>query len=281
MRTPFVAGMFYPKRKEQLEEMLLGFLESVKSEKNSVIGAVSPHAGYIYCGKTAAHVYSSIKKNFETVVVIGPNHTGLGVGVATSSEQWKTPLGSIKPDISFIKEITKDSIITDDPPSHSREHSIEAQLPWIQYVFGDVKLVPISINPIYFDIKTSREIGEKISKTANKLNRKILIIASSDFTHHGPMYGYSPFGNDKDAVEKIKKMDMEVIDSIIKLEASNIIKTCNDKKLTICGYGPIASMVLCSKNLKAKQGQLLNYSTSFDVSGDTRAVVGYAGIIIR
>lgn len=280
IRNPLVAGMFYPERKEELEKILLGFFESVKSDKKDVKGIVAPHAGYVYCGKTAASVYSSLKKNFETVVVIGPNHSGLGVGVATSLDEWKTPLGLLKPDKDFIKEIIKDSIILEDPGSHRREHSIEVQLPWLQYVFGDIKLVPISINPIYFDIKTCKEIGERLFLASKKLGRKVLLVASTDFTHYGSMYGYTPFKEGKDTIEKIKEMDMEVIHLINKLDAENVIKTCREKRLTICGYGCVASLIFAAKDLGAKRGKLVDYSTSFDISRDTGAVVGYAGIEI-
>ena len=260
--------------------MLLGFLESIKIEKKDVIGIVSPHAGYIYCGKTAASVYSSIKRGFETAVVIGPNHSGLGVGVATSLDDWETPLGLVKPDIDFIEEITKDSIIMEDRNSHLREHSIETQLPWLQYIFGDFKFVPITMNPIYFDAKTCKEIGKKIFEASKKLNKKILIIASSDFTHYGSMYGYTPFANQKDVVERVKEMDMQVIRLINKMEPKKVLEICDEKRLTICGYGCIDSMIFAAKKMGATGGKLIKYSTSFDISKDISAIVGYAGIQI-
>ena len=279
IRDPVVAGAFYPYNAEELKKTIKNFLEKTKQERRNTIGIVTPHAGYVYCGKTMAAVYNSISHGFETVVLLGPNHSGSGVGVATSLEIWKTPLGSLEPDEDFVKEISRDSIISEDPKSHWKEHSIEVQLPWLQYRFKDLKIVPISINPIYFDLDTCKEIGTKISEVTTYLRRKVLIIASSDFPHYGSMYGYEPFrGNNEEILKKIKEMDMEVINHILKIKPVNVIKTCDEKRLTICGYGGIASMLFAARDLGAKKAELIDYSTSFEVSQNTGAIVGYAGI---
>lgn len=279
-RNPAVAGQFYPDDIEGLREMIKKFLEKTKPERRSTIGIVAPHAGYVYCGKTAAAVYNSVAHGFDTVVLLGPNHSGSGE-VTTSLEAWKTPLGLVKPDEDFVKEISKDSIILEDPKSHLAEHSIEVQLPWLQYRFEDFKIVPMSINPIYFDVDTCKEIGTKIAETATYLRRKILMVASSDFTHYGQMYGYVPFkGDEKKILERIKETDMEVIDHILKLKPVDVVKTCEEKRLTICGYGAIASMLFAARELEAKKAELIDYSTSFEVSRNTEAIVGYAGINI-
>jgi len=279
-RNPAVAGEFYPYDADELKTMIKNFLEKSKVERRNTIGIVAPHAGYFYCGKTAAAVYNSVSHGFDTVVIIGPNHGGAGE-VTTSLDVWKTPLGSINPDRDFVKGISKDSIIIEDSKSHMSEHSIEVQLPWLQYRFEEFKIVPISINPVYFDLDTCKEIGTRISETATYLRRKILIVASSDFTHYGPMYNYEPFkGNDKEVLDKIKETDMQVINHIINLKPVDVIETCEEKKLTICGYGAIASMLFAAKDLNAKKGELIDYSTSFDKSKSMDAVVGYAGISI-
>jgi len=281
VREPAVAGSFYPEDPEELRQKIKNFLENLEPKRRKCLGAVAPHAGYEFCGKTAASVYNDISTGFETAVIIGPNHSGSGVGIATSLETWKTPLGNVETDEEFAKEITKDSVIVEDPKSHWREHSIEVQLPWLQYRFKEFKIVPISINPIYFDVKTCREIGEKIAEVAKGLRRKVLIIASSDFTHYGAAYGYEPFeGSANEILKKIKETDMQVIKLITSLKPSETIRTCDENRLTICGYGGIATMLFTVKTLGAKQGELIDYSTSFEVSRNMDAVVGYAGIII-
>jgi AmmeMemoRadiSam system protein B len=276
-RSPAVAGQFYPDDVNELKDMIKKFLEKTNPERRNTLGVVVPHAGYIYCGKTAAAVYNSVAHGFDTVVLLGPSHSGSGE-VATSLETWKTPLGLVKPDEDFVKEVSKDSIILEDPKSHWSEHSIEVQLPWLQYRFEDFKIVPISINPVYFDVDTCKKIGTKIAETATYLRRKVLIVASSDFTHYGSMYGYQPFKEDKKVVDRIREVDKEVIDHILKLKPVDVIKTCEEKRLTICGYGAIAAMLFAARELEAKKAELIDYSTSFEVSRNTEAIVGYAGI---
>jgi len=277
-RNPVVAGAFYPSDVNQLKEMIKKFLEKTKAERRNTLGIIAPHAGYVYCGKTAAAVYNSVASGFDTVVLLGPNHSGRGE-VTTSLDIWKTPLGSLEPDENFVREITKDSVILEDSQSHREEHSIEVQLPWLQYRFEDFKIVPISINSIYFDLDTCKSIGTKIAEVATYLRRRVLMIASSDFTHYGTAYGYVPFtGNWKKIIEKIKETDMEVINHILNLKPVDVIKTCEEKNLTICGYGAIAAMLFAARDMRAKNAKLIDYSTSFDISKNTDAVVGYAGI---
>jgi len=277
-RNPVVAGAFYPSDANQLKEMIKKFLEKTKAERRNSLGIVAPHAGYVYCGKTAAAVYNSVASGFDTVVLLGPNHSGRGE-VTTSLDIWKTPLGSLEPDEDFVREITKDSVILEDSQSHREEHSIEVQLPWLQYRFEDFKIVPISINSIYFDLDTCKNIGTKIAEVATYLRRRVLMIASSDFTHYGTAYGYVPFaGGWKKIIEKVKETDMEVINHILNLKPVDVIKTCEEKKLTICGYGAIAAMLFAARDMRAKNADLIDYSTSFEVSKNTDAVVGYAGI---
>lgn len=281
VRDPVVAGSFYPEDPEELRQILKNFLENLEPKRRKCIGIVVPHAGYEFCGKTSASVYNDVSTGFDTAIILGPNHSGLGVGVATSMERWRTPLGDIEIDEEFVKYLTKDSVIIEDPKSHWREHSIEVQLPWLQYRFKEFKIVPITINPIYFDVKTCREIGEKIAEVTKGLRRKILIVASSDFTHYGSMYGYEPFdGSANEIIKKINEMDSEVIKLITGLKPSEVIEVCDEKRLTICGYGGIAAMLFAAKILGATKGELIDYSTSFEVSKNTDAIVGYAGIAI-
>ena len=278
MREPVFAGAFYPYDPEELRKTIKGFLGN-GANKRDVIGAVAPHAGYAYCGKTAASVYGAIAGGFETAVVLGPNHSGTGSGIAVSSDSWKTPLGTVKSDKEFAKELVRDSIIAEDETAHSREHSIEVQLPWLQFLFRDFRIVPISVSPAYFDIDSCKEIGDKITEAADRLKRKILIIASSDFTHYGHSYGYLPFVGG-DVAGKIKELDMKTIGLVEKLDAEKVIRASYEKGLTICGYGAIASMLFAAKKLGAKKGKLMDYSTSFDISKNLDAIVGYAGLII-
>lgn len=281
IRNPAVAGAFYPFDSSELKSTIENFLNQANISEKNVVGIVVPHAGYVYCGRTAAFAYKSIKKNFDTVIVLGPNHFGLGLGISTYSGMWKTPLGNINTDDEFINELIKNKIIIVDNKAHLREHSIEVQLPWLQHRFKDFRFIPISINPIYFDIENSKKIGEAIADTIKKLKRKTLIVASSDFTHYGSAYNNIPFrGTTSQILKRIKEMDMEAVDCITKIMPERFLELCDEKRLSICGYGAIGSMLFAAKILGAKKGELMNYTTSFDHTKDTSAIVAYSGICI-
>ncbi|MFH0929344.1 MAG: AmmeMemoRadiSam system protein B [Candidatus Aenigmatarchaeota archaeon] len=280
-RKAAVAGAFYPHNPDELRNMIKNFLERVNVKNGEVIGLLAPHAGYAYCGKTFASIYRTVANKFDTAVILGSNHSGIGAGVATCTGSWKTPLGLVDSDNDFVNELVKDSVIVDDRVPHATEHSIEVQLPWLQYLFRNFKLAPILINHSYFNTKTSEEVGSKIAQAAKKLGRKVLVIASSDLTHYGIVYGHVPFrGEPKEVIKRIKATDMDVIDSIERLDHKQVIKTCEKDRLTVCGYGAIASMIFAAKELGAIKGELVDYSTSFEVSGSLDAVVGYAGVAI-
>jgi len=280
-RNPAMAGIFYPEDSEVLKRMIEKYLNHARIKKRNIIGLITPHAGYIYCGQTAAFCYKIIEKNFDTVVIIGPNHRGIGLGIATTTAFWETPLGTLQPDMEFVSELTKNSVIYEDYRSHLREHSIEVQLPWLQHLFGKVNIVPICINPIYFEIKTSKAVGDKIVEVSKKLNRKTLLIASSDFSHYGDLYNNKPFtGTPKQILQKIKKSDMEVIGFIKKLLPEKVIDICDTKRLSVCGYGSIATMLYAAKALGAKKAELLDYSTSYGFSKDIEALLSFCGIAI-
>ncbi len=280
-RSPAMAGIFYPENSESLRGSIEKHFKRARIRKMNVIGLVTPHAGYNYCGDTAAFCYKCIANKFDTFVIIGPNHRGIGTGITTMSGFWETPLGTLQTDYDFVSELAKDSSIVDDYRPHLREHSVEVQLPWIQYRFGNVKFVPIIINPIYFDKQTSQALGEKIVEVSKRLNRKILVIASSDFTHYGDLYNNKPFtGTPKQVLSRIKKNDMGVVRSIEKLLPAKVIDICDRKRLSLCGYGAIATMLFAAKSLGAKRGELLDYSTSYETSKDIEAFVSYCGIAI-
>jgi hypothetical protein len=264
MRTPAVSGQFYPRGKNDLRTEISRCFANITSKKRDVLGAVVPHAGYMYSGNTAAHVYSALPEA-DTYVLVGPNHTGHGSPVSVSSETWSTPFGEVNSDLDFIKALPKHIIDTDES-AHRYEHSIEVQLPFLQHRFSDFRIVPICMG--MQDEETALEVGGEISEAVLKVNRKVVIIASSDFSHYKP---------DKVARED----DAYFIDPILALDTGEFYSRLYERAASVCGYGPIAAMLSASKNLGAKHGSLLKYSTSGDTTGDLSAVVGYAGIIIE
>jgi AmmeMemoRadiSam system protein B len=264
MRAPAVSGQFYPRNKNDLNREISRCFEGIPRSEKPVIGAVVPHAGYIYSGNTAAYVYSLLPRA-DTFVLLGPNHTGYGSPVSVSSEKWSTPSGEIGSDIEFIKALPK-RIIDTDETAHKYEHSIEVQLPFLQHMFSDFRIVPICMG--MQDEETAIEVGMELAEAVRKVNKKVVIIASSDFSH---------YKKDKVARED----DAYFINSILEMDIPGFYRKLYERNASVCGYGPIAAMLTASKALGAKKGTLLKYSTSGDTTGDFDAVVGYAGIVVE
>jgi AmmeMemoRadiSam system protein B len=236
----------------------------VPSGEKPVLGAVVPHAGYIYSGNTAAYVYSVLPRA-DTFVLLGPNHTGQGSPISVSSENWSTPLGEVGSDLEFIKVLPK-RIIDVDENAHKYEHSIEVQLPFLQHRFSDFKIVSICMG--LQDEEIALDVGMEIAEAVRKVNKKVVIIASSDFSH---------YKRDKVARED----DAYFINSILAMDIPGFYRKLYEREASVCGYGPISAMLTATKVLGAKKASLLKYSTSGDVSGDFDAVVGYAGIVVE
>lgn len=272
MRAPAALG-FYPADKNELSDTIKKMLSKAKESKGKILGAIVPHAGYVYSGQTAAYVYRNLQ-SFDTIVILGPNHSGVGEDFALSLEDWETPLGEIKNDVDFGRKLLNNcKMIKVDELAHMYEHSIEVQLPFLQSVMKDFKIVPICISSRLASLENCEILGESITRTATLNKKNILIIASSDMTHFGESYGFAPVS--KDQVEWIKKTDKEVIDAILKFDAENAFKLAT--KTTVCGYAPIITLLYALKG-KAKSAKLLNYSTSCDISKSTDMIVGYAAI---
>lgn len=273
-RRPVVAGTFYAgtsqRLKEQIErcyrhELGPGSLPQVNDKgPREIVALVVPHAGYTYSGPVAAHAYKELANDgiFDTAVIVGPNHTGYGAEVSVWTKGgWETPLGEVKINEGFADNLLG-GVIEADETAHLYEHSIEVQLPWLQHLYGEVNIVPITM--LAQDIKTARQVGKAVSGVGGN----IVIIASSDFTHYEPH---------SIASEK----DKSVIEAITNLDEEQLYKRCESLNSTTCGYGAIAAAIVAAKEMKAKQATLLKYATSGDTSGDFSRVVGYGSIVIR
>ena len=274
IRKPAVAGMFYAGTAKELEQQIEwcykhelgpGAIPRVNSKGLREIAAiVVPHAGYYYSGPVAAHAYKELADDgiFDTAVILGPNHTGYGYPVSLwAGVGWNTPLGELEINKELAQRLLGE-VIKADETAHTHEHSIEVQLPWLQYLYKKVKIVPISM--LAQDIETARAVGKAISQAGDNL----IIIASSDFTHYEP---YSV------AMEK----DGSVIEAIVALDEEELYERCENLNCTMCGYGPVASAIVAAKEMKAKKASLLKYATSGDISGDFSQVVGYGSIVIK
>ena len=267
IREPVVSGYFYPSGKAHLLKNLENFIDR-KIQKEKVIACVVPHAGYIYSGKTAGLTYSKIEIP-QTIIILGPNHTGYGEPYSVAEhDKWLTPLGEVQIDKEIAKKLVEKSIyLQEDEIAHLREHSIEVQLPFLQFLRKDIKIVPICLLG-YVDNPAWYEIGEKISQVIKETKRDCLIVASSDMTH------YEPY---KIAESK----DKYVIEAICNLDEDQVIKRIEEKDVSMCGYAGVIVSIVAAKLLGAKKGELVYYTTSAETSNDYSEVVGYAGIIIK
>ena len=264
VRNPAVAGQFYPGTKASLEENLEEMIPEVASKINA-IGAVAPHAGYMYSGSTAGEVYARIKPK-ATYIVLSPNHTGYGVPFALSAEPWQTPLGEVQIDEDFILALKqKTGLVQEDQQAHIFEHSVEVQVPFIQKTAPDAKIVPITV--LHGSIAQLQEVADAIASTITETGGDAVIIASSDMTHY-------------ESRESAKKKDQMAIQKILELDPEGMLQTVEGKNITMCGYIPASIMLMAAKKLNAKKAELVKYTDSGDVTGDTAQVVGYAGIIV-
>jgi AmmeMemoRadiSam system protein B len=274
IRRPAVSGMFYAGTARELEEQIEwcyrhevgpGTIPRVNSKGlREIVAIVVPHAGYYYSGPVAAHAYKELADDgiCDTAVILGPNHTGYGYPVSLwVGDGWSTPLGEVEIDKKLAQKLLG-TVIKADETAHIHEHSIEVQLPWLQYLYKKVKIVPITM--LAQDLETARSVGKTISQAGDNS----IIIASSDFTHYEPH---------SVAMEK----DSLVIESIVALDEEELYKRCERLGCTMCGYGPVASAIVAAKEMRAKKASLLKYATSGDTSGDFSRVVGYGSIVIR
>ena len=274
IRRPAVAGIFYPRDPFELNQAIERSFKDQRfgpnklppsGSKRRIYGIVSPHAGYLYSSAVAANGFYEVSSmEFDDVVMIGPNHYGIGTGAAImNTGLWETPLGQVEINQELSSVISKNSEIIDlDDFAHSKDHCLEVQLPFVQYIKKKFRIVPIIL--IMQDRQTAEDIGRSIAQSI--INTKSLLIASSDFTHY-------------ESNSEAHRKDMELIKAILSLDILKFYTTLERENVSACGYGAIASIMTAAKNLGATKGELLKYATSGDIIGDTNTVVGYSSIV--
>ncbi|RLE82747.1 MAG: hypothetical protein DRJ52_01665 [Thermoprotei archaeon] len=283
VRPPVVAGTFYESfptlLKKQIEECFLHKLGVGRLPSEPQFTAdttqllISPHAGYMYSGPVASHGFYRLSQRglVNTVIIIGPNHYGLGSAVAVSDEDaWRTPFGEVELDSEVIEDLVNfTEFLEKDSIAHSHEHSLEVQLPFLQYIYPTHKF---SIVPIVMRLQTpevAEDLANGIYRIIEKYGQKrFAVIASSDFTH------YEPYEN---ALRK----DLKAINLIKELKVEEFYNYIIEMNVTICGVGPIMALMVLASKLNKRKVTLLKYATSGDITGDKSAVVGYASIIFE
>jgi hypothetical protein len=263
-----VAGQFYPSSAEKLKKQIETLIDK-KAAKLEALACVLPHAGYMYSGGVAAKTVSCINIK-DKIILLGPNHTGSGRKFSIMSEGvWQTPLGEIKIDSALAKKIlSRSRFLEEDFLAHLNEHSLEVELPFLQFFKTDFEIVPIVVFPE--DIESLKEIGKEIADCIKEsaIIDSVMIIASSDMTH------YEPQGS-------AQMKDKEAIQAILELNENKLMEQVFKLNISMCGYAPVIIMLSAAKQLGASSAKLIKYQTSGDITGDFDSVVGYAGIIIN
>lgn len=288
IRQPAVAGQFYAGTRNSLvKEIESCFLDRRGpgalprlGNKQGLKGVVVPHAGYVYSGAIAAHSYREIAENglADVYIILGPNHTGMGSGVSVHPPaKWRTPLGDVGVDEEIVKMLAG-GIIDIDESAHRYEHSIEVQIPFLQYIHGEKKFTFVPICMAMQDYETSKEVGSAIADVIKESDRRIIVIASSDFSHVGFHYfEYPPEGKNVD--EYAREQDSKAIDAIERLDPELLISRVGRCRISMCGYGCVVSMLFSAKKIGAKKGILLRYGNSYEVT-PADSCVGYGAIAV-
>ena len=281
LRQPAVAGAFYPNDPDKLKELIescfldgsgVGYIPKLGQfdDEDYPINVMVPHAGYQYSGAIASHGYCEIVKNGfpEVFIILSPNHTGFGSEISVFNEgEWITPLGNVSVDGEFADSIIEFSeIASADFTAHIHEHSIEVQLPFLQYFSADFKIVPITMGKQNF--VTSNDLSNAIFEAANKLNKSYCVIASTDLSH---------FNNQ----EKANKVDGFVLEDIEEMNEFKLFEEVVQYNITMCGYAPVMTAMAVSKRCNKNTSEILAYGTSGDVTGDFTSVVGYASGVFK
>jgi len=279
LRRPAVAGFFYPASRSALLRSLsesfarAGYQEIPRGEEGgprSVRGLMSPHAGYVYSGHVAAAAYARLAEDGtpDVFVLVGPNHTGLGEAISIYPDgSWETPLGYAEVDSELAAEIEGSCPLARfDRIAHMKEHSIEVQVPFLQAVFGEVRIVPIAM--LDQSPGAASALGSAVAEACSRLGRDCVVIASSDMTHYEP-------------AEMAEAKDRRALDAIVSMDVDALYRAVSEFNISMCGYGPTATMLIASKLMGAQRAELVIYSNSGEMTGDYSAVVGYASVVVR
>jgi AmmeMemoRadiSam system protein B len=264
-RQTAVAGQFYSGTSRQLLSDLAGMIPEAQGTRK-VTGIIAPHAGYVYSGAIAGAVFAAIEIP-ATVLILGPNHHGAGAAAALYPDgEWLTPLGPIQINSGFNSLLTRNvPYIESDAVAHQFEHSLEVQVPFIQYLRPDATISALCLG--YGDYTAVRQIGEGVAEAIRAYEGDVLMVASSDMTHY-------------ESADSAKRKDGLALDRLQKFDPEGLLQVCRSEQITMCGVIPAAVMLVAAKELGATQVELVAYGNSGDVTGDNRQVVGYAALAV-
>jgi AmmeMemoRadiSam system protein B len=265
-RPPAVAGRFYPENPQDLLEEVQRHLE-LETPKVNAKGVIAPHAGFMYSGDVAGSVYSRVEIP-DTVILLGPNHTGMGERIAISCHgSWIMPFGDLEIDTNLATAVLGNlPIARENEDAHRLEHSLETQLPFLQYFRKQFKFVPICL--MRLSLEECLMLAKAIVQAVRSCDRPVLIVASSDMTHY-------------ESHTNASERDHRAIDQVLNMDPEGLFRTVEREGITMCGVNPATVMLAACKEMGATQAELAKYMTSGEISGDMDQVVGYAGVVVR
>jgi MEMO1 family protein len=268
-REPAVAGRFYPADSLLLAEEVASLLaerpdgRATAGPPRPAIGVLAPHAGYMYSGQVAGATYARADVP-DRVVILCPNHTGVGKRVAAWPDgAWATPLGRIQVNEAMTRDLLQTGLASPDREAHRYEHSLEVQLPFLQLRNPEVTIAAVCLGPLSFD--RCEELGLQIARVARR--HQALVVASSDMSHYLPA-----------ATARAK--DQLALDRVLALDPRGLHEVVSRERISMCGFVPATVMLVAAVEMGAREAELVRYATSGDVTGDDRSVVGYAGVVV-
>ncbi|MFC1677535.1 AmmeMemoRadiSam system protein B [Planctomycetota bacterium] len=286
-RGPIVAGQFYPGQHDECIDQMNGFIEPMELPEQlpgDIAVGIVPHAGWMFSGELAAMVFEAIRQQDDkvhTFVIFGAAHSYFSSQPAVYDRgSWATPLGEVAIDEDFARAILDTGMVVSDVSAHHNEHSIEVQVPFIQYLFAGAKIVPILV-PV---VEGVADLGLAVSSAIKAQDNKIVCIGSTDLTHYGPKYGFVPMGAGDGGLKWAHDVnDREFIDLALKLETEAML-TNSVETGSACGGGAAATAVAAAKGLGKEQGLLLGHTNSNEVMRQKMGTispesVGYAAIV--
>jgi len=274
IRPPAVSGRFYPSDPAELRATVATLLadarSAVRPSDRPAVGVIAPHAGYIYSGRTAAAVFAQVTIP-GLVIILAPNHTGLsdadgGVSLWEAGA-FRTPLGDVPIEAELAQALLEISrgVVSVDHEAHRAEHAVEVELPFLQMLRSDVRIVPLVL--AWDSWEPARQLGDILARLVRAAGEPVLLLASSDLNHYEPA-----------AVSEAK--DARALEAVRALDGDELLARCKRERISMCGRGPAAAVIAAARALGATRADVVDYRHSGWVSGDNARVVGYAGVVI-
>lgn len=267
VRRAAVAGSFYPGDPDELRRTVVSGIPAPGQAPPPAARAVLvPHAGYIYSGRVAGEVFSSVALPGR-FILLGPNHTGRGAALALAPPgEWETPLGRAPVDGEMNRALLEACPpLREDAAAHRDEHALEVQIPFLQALAPDFRFSAVCVGTV--DYAPLEELGHAMALVIGRMAEPVLLVSSSDMTHY-------------ETAEAASRLDRLAIGRVLDLDPAGLYETVLEKGISMCGFGPTVAVLVACRDLGARAGRLVRYTHSGEVTGDRARVVAYAGIVI-